>query len=135
MASRKDSTSTIEAAGEHPNINVPHERLMAAIINELARSRIRHRALLSILEEQNIVSVSDYVKRYQKEEQENFRLFIELLLLSPHEFRERWPDWLAKEAERFGYDGSSRSNIQVSLASNAAQEAASRKRASSKKRN
>lgn len=134
MASRKDISPPIEPRSDDAGIHVPHDRLMAAIINELARSRVRHRALLSMLEQRGLISISDYVKQYQKEEQENFHQFIELLLLSPIEFRERWPEWLTKEAERFGYDGSSRSNIQVSLAGNATQPRQPRKRSGPKKK-
>ncbi len=136
MASRKDSAAPIEpVTGDEGSINVPPDRLMAAIINELARSRVRHRALLSMLEKQHIISIPDYVKQYQKEEQQDFRQFVELLLLSPLEFRERWPDWLANEAQTFGYDGSSRSNIAVSPASNAPQRRPARKRSSPRKKN
>lgn len=88
MASRKDS-ATPRPVTEDTGIHVPHDRLMAAIINELARSRVRHRALLSILEKQHVVGIADYIKQYKEEEQGDFRQFVELLLLSPLEFRER----------------------------------------------
>lgn len=94
-------------------VEIPHERLMAAIVNELARSRVRHRALLDILEERGLVKIAEYVERYRLAEERDFKPFVELLLLSPEEFKQRWGDWMAANAERFGYDGGSRVSVNL----------------------
>lgn len=94
-------------------VEIPHERLTASIVNELARSRARHRALLDILEQRGLINIAEYVERYRLEEERDFKPFVELLLLSPEEFKQRWGDWIAANAERFGYDGGSRVSINL----------------------
>ncbi|HTU69967.1 MAG TPA: hypothetical protein VMF11_06560 [Candidatus Baltobacteraceae bacterium] len=42
-------------------------------MNELARSRVRHRALLDILEERGLVKIADNVERYRLEEERDFK--------------------------------------------------------------
>lgn len=95
---------------------ISHERLMASIVIELARSRVRHRALLDILEERGLINIAEYVERYRLEEERDFKPFVELLLLSPEGFKQRWGDWIAANAERFGYDGGSRVSIRLTTA-------------------
>lgn len=107
---RKPVSMPPAAAG----VEIPHERLMASIVNELARSRVRHRALLDLLEARGLIEIAEYVDRYRLEEERDFKPFVELLLLSPEEFKQRWGEWIAANAERFGYDGGSR--VSVSLA-------------------
>lgn len=94
-------------------MEIPHERLLAAMVNELARSRVRHRALLDLLVEHGLIKMVDYVERYRLTEERDFKPFVELLLLSPEQFRERWSDWIAANETQYGYDGSSRVSIQL----------------------
>lgn len=95
------------------SVEIPHERLLASIVNELARSRVRHRALLDVLEQCGLIKIAGYVERYRLDEERDFKPFVELLLLSPEEFKQRWGDWIAANAERFGYDGGSRVSISL----------------------
>jgi hypothetical protein len=90
---------------------VPRTRLIAALVNELARSRVRHRALLDLLERHGSIEIKDYVAQYKEVEERDFLPFVELLLLSPRDFQGKHGDWLAENTKRFGYDGSSRVHL------------------------
>lgn len=114
---------------------VPHDRLIAAIVNELARSRVRHRALLGILERHQLLDIAEYVKEYSEEETHDFVPFVELLLLTPAQFSEKWPQWLEENSKRFGYEGSSRMRLSLESGEQAREPAEKRKgRPSSRKK-
>ena len=93
---------------------VPHHRLIAALVNEAARARVRHRALLDVLEERGLIEIARYLERYQEVEREDFVPFCDLLLLSSQEFAAKHSAWLSKSSKRFGYDGSSRTSLVLS---------------------
>lgn len=132
--SKVTAAKTVAAAASDPGpISIPHERLMAAVVNELARSRIRHRALLHLLEERGLIEIAEYVKQYRSEEEQDFKPFVELLLLSPDEFKSRWSEWMEDNAARYGYDGSSRVNVQLAGPMAAAQKATRKSQGRKKK--
>ena len=83
----------------------PKTRLIAALVNEAARARIRHRTLMEILLESGQIDISRYLERYSEIEERDFVPFVELLILSVSEFNDRHAEWLAENLERFGYDG------------------------------
>lgn len=105
------------ASASQDALEIPQDRMLAAIINELARSRVRHRALLDLLEAHAVVDMAKYVERYRSQEERDFKPFVELLLLSPEQFRERWSDWVSANEERYGYDGASRVSIRLATSS------------------
>lgn len=90
---------------------IPEARLIAALVNEVARSRARHRALLDVLERSGVVDISQYVDEYRTEEIRDFVPFVDLLLLRKHEFEAKHPTWIAENLVRFGYDGSARPQL------------------------
>jgi hypothetical protein len=93
---------------------IPRTRLIAALVNEIARSRVRHRALLDLLEKNGTIEMRRYIEQYKSVEEHDFVAFVELLLLSPSEFQTKNAEWLAANTQRFGYDGSSRQHVQLS---------------------
>ncbi len=96
-----------------PEERVPRERLIAALVNEAARARIRHRVLLEVLERRGLIDVREYIEAYARSEAADFIPFVELVLLSAEDFEARHGDWLAANLERYGYDGSARLNLVV----------------------
>ena len=106
----RKSTKPTESSNEH---FVPEARLIAALVNEVARGRARHRALLELLERSGVVDMSSYVEEYRREEVRDFAPFVDLLLLRKSEFEEKHPDWIKENLVRFGYDGSSRPQLSL----------------------
>lgn len=94
-------------------VSIPHARLMASIVNEIARSRARFRALLDILEESGHIEIARFVDAYRQAEEKDFVPFVDLLLLSAPQFASKHESWLKQNKERFGYDGSSRTHVSI----------------------
>jgi hypothetical protein len=79
------------------------ERLFSAILQELVRLRIRQRALLRLLAKSGAAELEAYNNLYGELEAEDFQPLMELLLLRREEFEKRYPEWLKKEREQYGF--------------------------------
>jgi hypothetical protein len=93
---------TAEEADASSRVLTP-ERLFSTVLQELVRLRIRQRALLRLLAKSGAAELEAYNKLYGELEAEDFQPLMELLLLRREEFEKRYPEWLEKEREQFGF--------------------------------
>jgi 3-hydroxy-3-methylglutaryl CoA synthase len=91
------------------------EQLLEAIVTELVRGRLRHRALLSALEQRNALDMAEYVRLYQAEEEANFSNLLALLLMPPDEFKASHPEWIEDNMRRFGFLQQQRHGVHMDL--------------------
>lgn len=91
------------------------EQLLEAVVTELVRARLRHRALLHALEQRNSLDMAEYVRLYQVEEEANFSSLLALLLMPPDEFKASHPDWVADNMRRFGFLPALRHGVNMEL--------------------
>ena len=97
----EDSVPVGAARSKGGEIEV-HE-LLRALIDEAVRSRLRHRALIAVLESSAALKLADYLAAYQIEEERNFEPLLDMLLLAPEGFLDRHAAWLDSEQNRFGF--------------------------------
>lgn len=79
------------------------EQILRALIDESVRSRLRHRALLGMLVDGNVIELKQYVTVYQSEEDASFAPLLDMLLMDTPDFSRLHGKWLKQERERLGY--------------------------------
>lgn len=71
----------------------------------MIRARLRHRALLNVLESAHELDISQYVGEYEQEEEKSFAALADILLLNNTDFPSRHHDWVERERDRFRLSG------------------------------
>lgn len=102
MTDNADSEARTTSSTDDENA-VDLETMLHSLVNESVRSRLRHRALLSVLEKSGNFAMADYIEAYKAEEEHNFEPLLDLLLMRSDRFRERHAAWLESERKRFGF--------------------------------
>jgi hypothetical protein len=115
-------------------VNVTLEHILIELFQEAVRSRIRHRALLTLLAERGTISLREYVAEYQKQEESDFPILSDILMLPREDFINRYPEWVRRDQERFGYSPVARLGISLTPAEVSSQEHPSVVRRSGKSR-
>lgn len=108
--------SSLPEVKERSDRPLSTEQILNTLINEVVRSRVRNRALLHVLAKSEHLSIKEYVDAYRAEEEESFNVLVDMLILSPEEFRDAHADWLDRDRAIFGYRSESYPSVLVSPA-------------------
>ena len=109
-----------ESDEEHSSL----DHILHALLNEAVRSRMRNRALLHVLVNKGALEMREYVEAYRAQEEQNFGVLVDMLLLAPEDFHERHADWLAHDRTLFGYRSDSYPDVHLRPANEPAGNAA-----------
>lgn len=100
---KKANVSKLDATQHESSPRLSADVLFGRIVNELIRSRIRHRALLEALADAGQLDIGKYRQIYSEMEARDYRVMGDLLVLPKDQFETQHREWLEAEHKRFGF--------------------------------